>query len=401
MEVIQIVRNRKWLLRSGMLSLVAGAALVVGAACAAAAPADDTSRLDTIVERGRLICGVQAGTPGFGTAERVGHDADYCRAIAAAVFGSVNEGAGGNLEFISATGDNRFELLAQGNIDVLVRTTTWTSGRDSSLGAAFTQTTFFDQAGLMVAPSVASRVENANDLDGVTICSRSGTSTLDAISDLVAQTGITINTQTSDDDAVLIQQYVEGVCDAFASDESQLAGIRSALPGDLRNSEILSAAQWTLEDGTQLERAKEPLGPSTHESGGFEWFDVVQWVNYGLITAEELGITQANVSSFAGANSGDLTPSGRRLLGLDDNGFAFAEHLANGQRFMQDVIRAVGNYGEVYERNLGSDGIGLVRACTAQALWNAPQSSWADCDGDGNITQQENRGLIVAPRYSG
>jgi len=478
-----MVRSKKWLIRSGALSLVAGSTLVVGVACAGAtdvsglesqvtelqgqvtalqgtvdtavaalgnlggdgqtgAPSgpapprpanphtprtappsaalvatpaatsggDAENRLDTIIERGRVICGVQAGTPGFGTAERVGHDADYCRAIAAAVFGVVTEGEGGTLEFISATGDNRFTLLSEGDIDVLVRTTTWTSGRDSNLGAQFTQTTFFDQAGLMVAPDVASRVVNANDLDGVTICSRSGTSTLDAISDLVDQTGITINTQTSDDDAVLVQQYSSGTCDAFASDESQLAGIRSALPGDLRNSVILSAAQWTLEDGTQLERAKEPLGPSVHADAGAEWFDLVQWTNYGLITAEELGITQSNVRSLA-ANVDSLTPSGRRLLGVGgtqgDNGFTFNDKVTGGQQWFQNVIAAVGNFGEIYDANLGEDGLGLDRACTAQALWNTGEDTafgsavWQDCDGDGTISQQENRGLITAPRYSG
>jgi len=392
-----MVRNRKWLLRSGMLSLVAGAALVVGAACAAATT-ETTDRLDTIIERGELVCGVQSGTPGFGTLERVGHDVDYCRAVAAAIFGSaVDTGDNPNLVYVNATGSDRFELLAQGNIDVLIRTTTWTSGRDSNLGAQFTATTFFDQFGMMVPPDIASRVSTPADLDGLTVCSRPGTSTLDAIQDFAAQANINFEVESPEGDATVVSLYAAGSCDILGSDQSQLAGIRSELTGELRNSVILAGAQL---GGIQL--AKEPLGPSVHSSAGVDLFDLVQWVNFGLITAEEQGITRANVDSEA-ARGTALTPVAQRVLGVADNGFAFASKLANGQAFIRDAIRAVGNYGEVYERNLGSGSdIGLDRACTAQALWNPPNDSgFADCDGNGAITFEENRGLIYAPRFSG
>jgi len=472
-----MVRSKKWLIRSGALSLVAGSTLVVGVACAGAtdvsglesqvtelqgqvtalqntvntavaaldglggdgqagtpsgpatplpanphapriappsspvvataaevAPSDTANnRLDLIIERGRLICGVQGSTPGFGTPEREGHDADYCRAIAAAIFGFVDSGEGGNLEFRTAGGRDRFTLLSEGNIDVLVRTTTWTSGRDSDLGAQFTQTTFFDNAGIMVSPALAARISSPADLNGATFCTLSGTSTLDAIQDFANESGISIDQITADTADALLQNYQTGACDAYASDQSQLAGFRSQLTGDLANSVILSDAQLA-----GLELAKEPLGPSVHASAGAELFDLVQWVNFGLIAAEEEGITQANVRTFAARS--DLTPNQSRILGVGDaeNGFTFNGKVVGGKAWLQNVIAAVGNFGEVYDANLGTNGgLGLTRACTAQALWLTSEDNtrgsavWQDCDGDGTITQQENRGLIYAPRYSG
>jgi len=403
-----MVRNRKWLLRSGMLSLVAGAALVVGAACAAdtTTTTDSGNRtLEQIAAEGRLVCGVQSATPGFGTADRVGHDVDYCRAIAAAIFGSaVDTGSNPNLVYVNASGSDRFELLAQGSgesgIDVLVRTTTWTSGRDSNLGAQFTATTFFDQFGLMVRADLAARINSAEDLNGLTACARPGTSTLDGLQDLAAQVGISFNAATPEGDATVVVLYQEEQCDILASDTSQLAGFRSEFTGELANSVILGGAQLTTLDGRTIQTAKEPLGPSVHANSGPDLFDLVQWVNFGLITAEEQGITQANVDTRASAGATGNTPVAQRVLGLSDNGFDsnIVPHVANGREFIRDAIRAVGNYGEIYDRHLEA----LVpRACSPQQLWNVPRSAWADCNGDGTATFEESRGLIYAPRFSG
>jgi len=448
-----MVRSKKWLIRSGILSLVAGSTLVVGVACAGATdvsgleedvaglsaqvtalqntvsqavealggatggddagtggavtPTGGNRTLEQIRAEGRLVCGVQSATPGFGTAARVGHDVDYCRAIAAAIFGTVNEGAGGNLEFDNASGTDRFPKLAAGTIDVLVRTTTWTSGRDSNLGAQFTATTFFDRFGMMVPPALAREIRTAEDLDGLRACARAGTSTLDGLQDLASQAGISFNPSSSEDDSAAVLQYQAGQCDILASDTSQLAGQRTTFTGELANSVILSGAQLTTRDGRQIQTAKEPLGPSVHTSAGAELFDLVQWVNFGLITAEEQGITQSNVRTRAAAGTTGNTPVAQRVLGIIDNGFTFNGKVVGGQQWLQNVIAAVGNFGEIYDANLGDGGLGLDRACTAQALWFQSEDTargsavWQDCDGDGTITLEENRGLIYAPRFSG
>ena len=416
--------SKKWLMRSGIFSAIVGATLVVGVACgggeaevtdeefaaltarvtalqalADMIPADffdnpmlpgtgggDLDRfgetLDTIIERGNLICGVQSATPGFGTLERVGHDVDYCRAVTAAIFGEVTDD---NLEYVNATGDNRFQLLMDEDIDLLVHTTTWTSGRDTDLQAAFTATTFYDGAGIMISRALADTgIVSARQLGGRTICVLSGTSTLDALNDFAEINNITWTINSGPDQAPLLNQFQSGTCDGYSSDQSQLAGFRSGF----ENFEAVILPDLL---------SKEPLGPSVKD-GDAEFKDLVQWINFYMITAEEEGITQANWRQQVALGRDGLTPTAGRILGVrDDVAELGGGKLENGLQFFRDVLEEVGNYGEVYARHL--EPIGLARNCSANQLWLTTVA--ADCNGDGETSVEENRGVIYAPRVSG
>ena len=318
----------------------------VVAACESDAGDAREDTLGVILDRGDLICGVKADTPGFGVINPDGsvdgNDADYCRALAAAVFGDASK-----VRFVEATSGNRFELLAAKEIDVLIRTTTWTASRDANLNVAFAPTTFYDGAGIMVKAD--SGISSVNELDGSNICILDGTSTQGAVSDYFAENGLNYEEVTFQDNPPLRSAFVADQCDGWSSDKSQLGGHQFTLKSDGVDAIVLPE---TL--------SKEPLGPSVRDYDS-EWEDVVRWVVNGMIIAEEQGVTSANVAQMA-ANPPNNTVA--RLLGVGFDGAAAVDLGIGGGRidgtFMQSVISQVGNYGEAYAATL--EAVGLTRA---------------------------------------
>ena len=265
--------------------------------------AEDT--LSVVLERGNLVCGVKADTPGFGVFNADGtvdgNDADYCRAVAAAVFGDSSK-----VEFKEATSANRFELLAAREIDVLIRTTTWTASRDADLNVAFAPTTFYDGAGIMVKADAD--LSSVDQLAGATVCILDGTSTQGAVSDYFTEQGLRYEELTFQQNPELRAAFISGQCDAWSSDKSQLGGHQFTLQTDDGISAVVLPE--TL--------SKEPLGPSVRDYDS-EWEDLVRWIVNGMIIAEEQGVTSANVSQMA-ANPPNNTVA--RLLGVGFDGGA-------------------------------------------------------------------------------
>ena len=337
-------------LPAGMVVVVA---LLAIAACGGNEGEAREDTLDEILDRGYLVCGIKADTPGFGvlnpdgTAQ--GNDVEYCHAMAAAVFGDRSK-----VEFKEATSANRFELLAAKEIDVLIRTTTWTASRDTDLNVAFAPTTFYDGTGIMVKASAG--LSSAKELDGATICILDGTSTQGAVSDFFSEQGLTYSELTFQANPELRGAFINDQCDAWSSDKSQLGGHQFTLKADGTDAIVLPE---TL--------SKEPLGPSVRDYDS-EWEDVVRWVVNGMIIAEEQGVTSANMGQMA-ANPPNNTVA--RLLGVGfDGGPPTNLGMGHGKiasTFMQGVIDQVGNYGEAYSRTL--EQVGLTRAGSLNASY--------------------------------
>ncbi|MGH9209345.1 MAG: amino acid ABC transporter substrate-binding protein [Acidimicrobiales bacterium] len=312
--------------------------------------------LAEVLDRGTLNCGVNSEVPGFGVetegGEFAGFDIDYCKALAAAVLGDPEA-----VEYVPLTPEQRFPSLTSGEVDVLIRNTTWTSTRDGNDGASFTTTTFYDGQSMMVPSD--SGITSIDDLAGATICLTAGTTTEQNLADRMA--GIDHTPQTFEENPQVQDAFLAGQCDAWTSDQSQLAGIRSAWPEDSGGPEALTILDEIF--------SKEPLGPAVTD-GDSQWYDVVNWVVLATIEAEELGVTQANVTDMLE----DDDPAVRRFLGqpidvegeeaVVDHGFGIEPD------FTVAVIEAVGNYGEIYDRNVGPDSpLQLNREGTANALW--------------------------------
>jgi general L-amino acid transport system substrate-binding protein len=305
---------------------------------------DQQSTRDVVLARGTLIAGVNAALPGFGTldtatGEFTGFDVDYARAIAAAL--------GLEIEFIPLTAGERFTALQTRQIDVLVRNTTWTMTRDSQdVAADFGPTTFYDGQGFIVR--IADGIGSLLDMDGATVCVTSGTTTEGNLADVFRQNGLELNTQVFSETEASFGAYEAGACDCYTSDKSQLASLRASASNP--------ADHVILPDTI----SKEPLGPLTRH-GDNEWSDIVRWVVYATFFAEEHGITQANVRTF---DSED--PEVRRFLGLEAG---LGAKLGLAEDWAIEVIAAVGNYGEIYDRHLGPDGLGIPRPDSLNALW--------------------------------
>ena len=337
-------------LLAGMVVVVA---LLMIAACGGGGEEARQNTLDEILDRGHLVCGIKADTPGFGvlnpdgTAQ--GNDVEYCHALAAAIFGDRSK-----VEFKEATSTNRFELLAAKEIDVLIRTTTWTASRDADLNVAFAPTTFYDGAGIMVKASAG--VTSAMELDGATICILDGTSTQGAVSDFFSEQGLTYAELTFQANPELRGAFISEQCDAWSSDKSQLGAHQFSLKADGTEAVVLPE---TL--------SKEPLGPGVRDYDS-EWEDVVRWVVNGMIIAEEQGITSANVGQMA-TDAPNNTVA--RLLGVGFSGGPPSNlgvgHGKIASTYMQAVIGQVGNYGEVYSRTL--EQVGLTRAGSPNASY--------------------------------
>ena len=290
-----------------------------------------TSRLDIVRNRGKLICGVEGGIPGFSYVDQNGKysgiDIDICKAVAAALFDDLNA-----IEYRNLDSTERFTALNGGEVDMLSRNTTWTISRDTTVGLEFAPTTFYDGQGMMVRAD--SGVKSLKELQGKSICVEAGTTTELNLTDNLRQRNVEAETLTFQQADPAYAAYAEGRCDGMTSDKSQLLSRRSTLP---------NPGDHIILDVTM---SKEPLGPVTKNNDS-AWFDVVKWVTYALIEAEELGITQANVDDLK-QNSED--PTIKRFLGVEGD---LGEGLGLSNDFAYRVIKQVGNYGEVYDRNLG------------------------------------------------
>ena len=330
-----------------MKRLVPG--LVIGALVlgASAVSAQEGSTLAEVQARGQLVCGVNNALPGMSvlneaTGQFEGMDADFCRAIAAAVLGDANA-----VQYTPLTADQRATAIQGGEVDVIFRNTTNTLSRDAAWGD-FGPTIFYDGQGMMVRAELG--VSTLEELAGATICVTSGTTTELNLADQMRFRGVDYTPVVAAEIETVYGQYEEGRCDAVTSDKSQLVGRRTA---------FANPDDHVILDVTM---SKEPLAPVV-ASGDDQWADIVRWVVYATIEAEEQGITSANIAEFQGGDN----PVVARLLGETDE---LGAGLGLANDFVVKVISAVGNYGEIYDRAFGPDtALDLTREGTLNALW--------------------------------
>jgi len=307
----------------------------------------ESARLQTVKDRGNVRCGVNQSVPGFGFLsgdDFTGFDIDFCRALAVAVF---NDAAA--VEFRPVTAAERFTALQTNEVDVLIRNTTWTFNRDVELGTDFGPTTFYDGQGMMVRRD--SGFSSLDGMDGATVCVLAGTTTELNLADAFTARGLSYEPLVFETGDETIAAYNEGRCDGLTSDKSQLAGLRT---------QTTTPADHMILPETM---SKEPLGP-VWVQGDQQWGDMVRWVVNGIIIAEEKGITSENVDQMVANPPAD--PEVSRLLGLEGE---FGSLLGLAPDFMVNVIREVGNYGEIYNRHLGPEGTDIPREGSLNALW--------------------------------
>ena len=291
------------------------------------------SLLNTVQDRGTLICGVNNQVPGFGNVdaqgEYSGFDVDTCRAIAAAVLGDANA-----VDFRPLSAQERFTAVQTGEVDVLARNTTWTSTRDSSVGLDFAPTTFYDGQGFMVRSDAG--ISELTDLEGRSICVQSGTTTELNLADVMQALDVQYNPVIFETADQAVAAYDEGVCDAYTTDVSGLVSRRTTL----REPDASVILDRTI--------SKEPLAPAVLQ-GDTAWRDAVEWVIFGLFNAEEYGVTSENAQQMADESQ---DPNVRRLLGVEGDAVSALGLPADA---ILQAVSQVGNYGEIYNRNLGPD----------------------------------------------
>ncbi|MDZ7679141.1 MAG: amino acid ABC transporter substrate-binding protein [Acidimicrobiales bacterium] len=310
---------------------------------------DGESVLASVQDSGVVVCGVNDAVPGFGFVDEDGNfsgfDVDYCRAIAAAVLGDAEA-----VEYVPLTAAQRFTALQSGEIDVLVRNTTWTASRDGGEGAAFATTTFYDGQGMMVRAD--GDIGSIDDMGGASVCVLSGTTTELNLATVFNARGLDYSPLSFEDNDTLREAFIAGQCDGWTSDKSQLAAVRSAYPEADGGPESLTILDETI--------SKEPLGPAVRD-GDSAWFDAVNWAVIATIQAEEFGITSENIDDFTTSDD----PNILRFLGEPDpeEGTVADPGLGLDPDFAVNVISQVGNYGEIFERHVGPDTpLGLARA---------------------------------------
>jgi general L-amino acid transport system substrate-binding protein len=306
-----------------------GAVLAVGALCTLPAHAGKT--LDAIKARGQLVCGVNPSLPGFAAADSQGNwtglDVDICKAVAATVTGDANK-----VKWTPLNASQRFAVLQSGEIDMLSRNTTWTLTRDASLGLHFTGVTYYDGQGFMVPKK--SKITSATKLKGATVCVQSGTTTEKNLNDYSKAMKLNMKPVVFDTQEATNKAYFAGRCQAYTTDASGLASVRNKEASNPDDHLILPELI-----------SKEPLGPSVRR-GDDEFFAIVKWVVYALIEAEEYGITQANVDQMKSSTD----PVVQRILGTSED---TGKLLGLDREWAYRAIKAVGNYGEMFERNVG------------------------------------------------
>ena len=331
-----------------LLSLATAAAVaVVLSACLQSSSdgAGGGDRLQQVKDRGTVICASRNDVPGYGVLDAAGNnqgfDIDFCRAVAAAVLGDANA-----IEIRLITAAERGPTIQSGEVDMLVRTVTWTTSRDAQWGN-YAQTMFYDGQGFLVRKDLG--ISSALELRDASICVTLGTTTEVNLQDFSNQNDLNVQVLTFEGTDAVVAAYQSGQCDAFTNDRSQLAAISSAFDDP--------SAHTILPETI----SEEPLGPVVPH-GDDQWFDVVKTVMGMLIYAEAYDITSANVPTSV---TGDTKVD--RLFGLE--GSFGQDSLGISQTAAQDVIRSVGNYGEIYDRNLGPGGINLPRAGSRNAFW--------------------------------
>jgi general L-amino acid transport system substrate-binding protein len=307
-------------------------AVLAAALSLASAPAFAGKTLDAIKSRGQLVCGVNTGLAGFSQADSAGNwsglDVDVCKAIAASILGDSSK-----VKWVPLVAQQRFAALQSGEVDILSRNTTWTLTRDASLGLNFTGVTYYDGQGFMVP--VKNKIKSAKQLKGATVCVQSGTTTEKNLTDYSKANGLNIKPVVFEKLEATNAAYFSGRCQAYTTDASGLASIR--------NKEAKNPAEHVILPELI---SKEPLGPAVRR-GDDEFFAIAKWVVFGLIEAEEYGVTQANVDTMA-KDSKD--PVVGRLLGTtEDTG----KLLGLDKDWLARAIKATGNYGEIFERNVG------------------------------------------------
>lgn len=327
-------------------SVFLGAMTIAGLAAGSAMAQDGGSpTLAAIKDNGALKCGVNTGTPGFAAPDASGvwkgFDVDLCRAVATAIFGDPEK-----VEYTPLTSAVRFTALASGEIDMLARNTTWTFTRDVDLKNTFVGVNYYDGQGFTVPKSLG--VSSAKELDGATVCIETGTTTELNLADYFRSNGMEYEPVPVESFTEAQTQFLAGACDVYTTDASALAASRTSFekPDDyVVLPEIIS---------------KEPLGPLVRH-GDSAWGDVVRWTLNAMITAEELGVTSANVEELA---AGSDVPEINRLLGVEGD---LGAMLGLENDWAKNVISVVGNYGESFERNIGENTpIGLARGLNAQ-----------------------------------
>jgi len=324
---------------------IIGAAVVALAMLSGAATAQAQATLAQIRARGVLNCGSNPGLIGFGAQDSQGQwsglDVEYCRAIAAAIF---NDGA--KVSFVPLSANDRFKALLAGEVDVLVRNSTWTISNDTPPGLLFTHVNYYDGQGLMVRRKLG--VMSATQLSGASICVQRGTTTELNVVDYFKINNLRHTIVAFDTGPETLKAYDAGRCDAFTTDASSLYAERMKLsvPDDhMVLVEIIS---------------KEPLGPLTRDNDP-QWFKLVRWVHFAMLNAEELGVTKANVDQMLRS----ANPEVRRLLGVDGS---FGEGLGLSNDWAYRIVKQVGNYGESFERTVGARSV-LRMSRGQNALW--------------------------------
>ena len=304
--------------------------------------------LDAINQRGQLVCGVNPNLPGFSAADSQGNwaglDVDVCKAIAASVLKDASK-----IKWVPLNAQQRFAALQSGEIDILSRNTTWTLTRDASLGLEFTGVTYYDGQGFMVPKK--SKITSAKQLKGATVCVQSGTTTEKNLNDYSKSAGLNMKPVVFETQEAADKAYDAGRCQAYTTDASGLASIRNKALSKPEDHLILPELI-----------SKEPLGPSVRR-GDDEFFTIAKWVVFALIEAEEYGITQANVDQMVKESK---DPVVQRILGTSED---TGKLLGLDKDWAYRAIKAVGNYGEIFERNVGPNSpLKLPRG--ANNLWN-------------------------------
>jgi general L-amino acid transport system substrate-binding protein len=314
----------------------------------AALPAQAGKTIDAIKARGQLVCGVNTGLAGFSAADSQGNwtglDVDVCKAIAAAMLGDATK-----VKYVPLNAQQRFTALQSGEVDILSRNTTFTLTRDASLGMHITATTYYDGQGFMVPAK--GKIKSAKQLKGATVCVQSGTTTEKNLTDFSRANKLDIKPVVFEKQEASTSAYFTGRCQAFTTDASGLASIR--------NKEAKNPAEHLILPELI---SKEPLGPMVRR-GDDEFFAISKWVIYALLEAEEYGITQANVDTLKTKTDDPIV--GRILGGTEDTG----KLLGLDKEWAARAIKATGNYGEIFERNVGpTSALGLPRGINN--LWN-------------------------------
>lgn len=322
----------------GLGASLLGAGLLAGTASAQAT-------LNNIKQKGYLQCGSNPGLAGFGVPDAQGNwnglDVDYCRAVAAAIFGDATK-----VRFIPLSAKDRFTALQSGEVDILVRNSTWTMSRDTQLGLDFPVVNYYDGQGFMVRKKLG--VASAKELSGASVCTQQGTTTELNLADFFRANNLKYEVVAFSSADETFKAYDSGRCDAFTTDSSGLYSerLRASAPDDhIVLPEIIS---------------KEPLGPAVRH-GDNQWADIVRWTHYAMLNAEEYGVTKANVDQMLKSDN----PEVKRLLGVEGN---YGEATGLTKDWAYRIIKNVGNYGDVFEKDVGA-GSPLKIKRGLNALW--------------------------------